>query len=105
MHATPALVSVNVGVPREVSYRGKSVRTSIWKEPVDGRIPVRGVNVAGDEQADLEVHGGVDKAVYAYSREDYDWWEGELSSPLAAGTFGENLTTTGLDLTAAVVGE
>jgi len=105
MNAMPGLLSINVGVPREVSYRGQTVMTSIWKDPVEGRVPVRGVNVAGDQQADLEVHGGVDKAVYAYSREDYDWWEGELSGSLAPGTFGENLTTTGLDLTRAVLGE
>src|SRR5215510_12206880 len=104
MHSMPALVSVNVGVPREVSYRGKTVMTSIWKQPVEGRVAVRGVNVAGDEQADREVHGGVDKAIYAYSREDYEWWEGELSNGLDPGTFGENLTTTGIDLAAALIG-
>jgi MOSC domain-containing protein YiiM len=79
--------------------------TGIWKLPVDGRVDVRGVNLAGDEQADRSVHGGVDKAVYAYSREDYEWWEAELSRPLEAGTFGENLTVTGVDLNAAVIGE
>jgi MOSC domain-containing protein YiiM len=101
----PVLLSVNVGTPREVSYGGETVMTSIWKLPVEGRVAVRGVNLAGDEQADRAVHGGIDKAVYAYSREDYDWWEGELSGALAPGTFGENLTTSGIDLTEAAIGE
>ena len=104
--AAPALLlSVNVGTPRRVPYRGNEVATSIYKEPVAGRVAARGVNVAGDEQADLRVHGGPDKAVYAYSREDYEWWEGELDRPLDPGTFGENLTVSGLDPSAAVIGE
>ena len=101
----PELVSVNVGKPRLVPYRGNQVATSIYKEPVVGRVALRGVNVDGDEQADLRVHGGVDKAVYAYSREDYAWWEAELEQELAPGTFGENLTVTGIDPTTAVIGE
>jgi MOSC domain-containing protein YiiM len=105
LSAPASVVSVNVGKPRSVNYRGKPVLTGIWKEPVEGRIAVRGINLAGDEQADRSVHGGVDKAVYAYSREDYAWWESELSRPLEAGTFGENLTVTGVDLNAAVIGE
>jgi MOSC domain-containing protein YiiM len=100
-----SLASVNVGRPRPISYRGKQVKTGIWKEPVDGRVAVRGVNVEGDEQADRKVHGGVDKAIYAYSREDYEWWEGELSRSMEPGTFGENLTTSGVDLNEAVIGE
>jgi MOSC domain-containing protein YiiM len=88
-----------------VNYRAKGVMTGIWKLPVEGRIAARGINLAGDEQADRSVHGGVDKAVYAYSRDDYAWWESELSSPMEAGTFGENLTVTGVDLNAAVIGE
>ncbi len=105
MAVTPTVHSVNVGMPRTVNYRGKPVTTAIWKQPVDGRIAVRGVNIAGDVQADREVHGGVDKAVYAYSREDYDWWEAELERSLAPGTFGDNLTVTGLDPSAALIGE
>jgi len=81
------------------------VRTSIWKTPVDGPVAVAGVNLAGDEQSDLRVHGGPDKAVYAYAAEDYDWWEGQLGAGLAPGTFGENLTVVGADLAEAVVGE
>jgi MOSC domain-containing protein YiiM len=100
------VVSVNVGVPRTVQHEGRSFTTAIWKRPVTGRLAVRGVNLEGDDQADRSVHGGVDKAVYAYAREDYDWWGIELGgAPLAPGTFGENLTVTGIDLNAAEVGE
>ncbi len=100
------VVSVNVGVPRIVEHEGRVVTTAIWKRPVIGRVAVRGVNLAGDEQADRSVHGGVDKAVYAYAREDYEWWGRELGTQAAeAGTFGENLTVSGLDLNAAKVGE
>ena len=100
------VVSVNVGVPRTVKHRGRVVTTAIWKRPVRGRVAVRGVNLAGDDQADRSVHGGVDKAVYVYAREDYEWWGGELGTEtLAAGTFGENLTVSGFDLNAAEVGE
>ena len=101
----PRLLSVNVGAIRPISYRGKRVMTGIFKEPVSERVSVRGVNVDGDQQADRKVHGGDDKAVYAYSREDYEWWEGQLSRAMEPGTFGENLTTTGMDLNAAVIGE
>lgn len=101
----PSVLSVNVGEPRTVDYRGELVTTAIWKQPVGGRIAVRGVNLAGDDQADRSVHGGVDKAVYSYSREDYDWWESELGQALQPGTFGENLTVRSLDPTAAEVGE
>ena len=101
----PAVLSVNVGRPRPVDYGGERVLTSIWKYPVEGRVAVRGINLAGDEQSDRSVHGGVDKAVYAYSREDYEWWESEIYRPLDAGTFGENLTVTGVDPSTAVIGE
>ncbi len=100
-----SLVSVNVAMPREIEWLGRRATTSIWKEPVSGRVRVAGSNLAGDEQADRRFHGGPDKAVYAYAREDYEWWAEELRRPLPAGTFGENLTLTGIDLTAAVVGE
>jgi len=101
----PSVVSVNVGRPRPIPYRGKQVMTGIYKKPVRGRLAVRGTNLDGDVQANRKVHGGFDKAVYAYAREDYDWWEGELSRPLDPGTFGENLTTAGLDLNEALIGE
>ncbi|HYH57979.1 MAG TPA: MOSC domain-containing protein [Thermoleophilaceae bacterium] len=101
----PQLLSVNVAEVREIPWRGRMVRTGIWKFPVTGRVAVRGVNVDGDDQADRRVHGGEFQAVYAYAREDYAWWEGELGRELPPGTFGENLTVEGLDPTTARVGE
>ena len=98
------VISVNVGLPRTVRWHGREVETGIFKAPVDGRVPVRGINLDGDRQADLRVHGGPDKAVYAYAIEDYEWWSGELDSPTGAATFGENLTTRGVDLHAQVIG-
>lgn len=100
-----ALVSVNVGGPRTVEWAGREVMTSIWKYPVSGRVAVEGINLAGDLQSDRRVHGGPDKAVYAYSIEDYRWWSGELGKTVGPGTFGENLTVEGVDLTRSVVGE
>ena len=98
------VVSVNVGLPRVVEWFGREVETAIWKEPVDGRVAVRGVTVDGDGQADLRVHGGRDKAVYAFSVEDFAWWSEQLGRELGPGTFGENLTTEGIDLSAAAIG-
>jgi MOSC domain-containing protein YiiM len=98
------VVSVNVGMPRVVEWHGRAVETAIWKESVEGRVPIRGVNVAGDGQADLRVHGGRDKAVYSYAVEDYSWWSDELGRTLVSGTFGENLTVSGIDLSTAEVG-
>ena len=100
-----SVVSVNVATPREIEWRGRRATTSIWKAPVPGRVQVGRVNLTGDEQADHRFHGGVDKAIYAYAREDYDWWGEELGDPLADGTFGENLTLAAVDVTAAVVGD
>ena len=100
----PTIVSVNVGLPRTVEWRGRQVTSAIWKEPVSGPVTVAGVNLDGDDQADRRVHGGPDKAVYAYASEDYDWWAGSRG-PLAPGTFGENLTTAGIDLAASHVGD
>jgi MOSC domain-containing protein YiiM len=98
------VVSVNVGGVRTVAWQGRAVTTGIWKAPVDGRVAVRGVNLVGDDQADRRVHGGPDKAVYAYAVEDYAWWSHELGREVGAGTFGENLTVEGLDLGALVIG-
>ncbi len=71
----PRIVSVNVGTPRQISVRrGRPMMSAIVKEPVEGPVRVEGVNLAGDDQADRRVHGGPDKAVYAYAREDEDWW-------------------------------
>ena len=105
--AVPAgrVVSVNVGSPRLVRWRDRDVLTSIFKEPVDGRVAVRGVNVAGDDQADRSVHGGPDKAVYAYACEDIEWWSEGVGAPLPPGVFGENLTLAGVAVTEAVIGE
>jgi MOSC domain-containing protein YiiM len=102
--ASATVRSVNVGMPRHVVWRGRRVTTAIWKEPVSGAIRIEGVNLVGDGQADLRVHGGRDKAVYAYSVEDYDWWSARIG-PVGPGTFGENLTTAGLNLTTACVGD
>jgi MOSC domain-containing protein YiiM len=97
--------AVNVGVPRPVELDGHTVWTAIWKRPVEGRVPLRGVNLRGDDQADRTVHGGPDKAVYAYGAEDTEWWEAELGRALGPGAFGENLTTRGLPVSEAVIGE
>jgi MOSC domain-containing protein YiiM len=88
-----------------VELDGRTVWTAIWKRPVEGRVPLQGVNLAGDDQADRSVHGGPDKAVYAYGAEDTDWWEAELGRPLGAGAFGENLTVRGVPVSEAVIGE
>jgi len=100
-----SVVSVNVGEPRDVQWAGRTVSTAIWKAPVAGRVAARDPNLLGDGQADLRVHGGSDKAVYAYASEDYRWWESELGVELPYATFGENLTTEGIDLTNVVVGQ
>lgn len=92
------IASVNVGLPREVTWHGKRVLTGIYKEPVSGRVAVRPLNLDGDRQADLRVHGGAAKAVYCYACEHYDYWTAVLQRPdLPHGMFGENLTTTGMD--------
>jgi MOSC domain-containing protein YiiM len=98
------MLSVNVGSIRQVEWRHRQITTGIWKYPVSGRVALRGVNFIGDDQADRAVHGGADKAVYAYAREDYDYWR-EQGIETPHGLFGENLTTEGLDLTNALVGE
>ena len=91
------LVSINVSEPREVEWKGRKVTTGIFKEPVAGRVAVRTLNLDGDAQADLSVHGGPSKAVYAYPSEHYGRWRGELDDmELPWGMFGENLTTEGL---------
>lgn len=101
----PRVLSVNVGSVREVEWRGRRVTTGIWKHAVGGRVALRGVNLHGDDQADRTVHGGPDKAVYAYAREDYDFWRNHQRIDTSPGLFGENLTTEGLDLSRALVGE
>ncbi|SEL20503.1 MOSC domain-containing protein [Streptacidiphilus jiangxiensis] len=106
------LLSVNVGHPRPNPWKGLRA-TGIDKRPVDGPVAVRvpgpkgagEVGLAGDRAYDVKHHGGVDQAVYAYAREDLDGWESELGRPLANGVFGENLTTLGVDVNGALVGE
>lgn len=91
------IVSVNVGLPREVVWKGITVKTAIFKEPVATTVAIRELNLAGDQQADLAVHGGSEKAVYAYPAEHYEYWRKQLSDiSFSWGTFGENLTTAGL---------
>jgi MOSC domain-containing protein YiiM len=98
--------SVNVGRPRLVIWRGEPVSTGIFKEPVEGRVTLRALNLDGDRQADLTVHGGPAKAVYAYPSEHYPFWRGELPGvELPWGMFGENFTTEGLFEAAVNVGD
>ena len=101
----PRVLSVNVGNVRTIEWRGRAITTGIWKHAVSGRVELRGVNFVGDDQADRVVHGGPDKAVYAYAREDYDYWRDEEHVETSPGLFGENLTTEGLDLSRAVIGQ
>src|ERR1044071_9390078 len=99
------VLSVNVGIAREFEYNGRSARSAIWKSPVIGRIAARGVNLAGDDQADRKAHGGPDKALYAYAVEDARWWERETGRTIPHGGFGENLTIAGMEVNGALVGE
>ncbi|MGI3786209.1 MAG: MOSC domain-containing protein [Janthinobacterium lividum] len=99
------VLSVQVGGPRTYQWLGRQIVTSIVKHTVTDPVAVRHDNLEGDDQSDRKNHGGADKAVYAYAREDEDWWEGELGRPVGNGLFGENLTTSGLDLTNAVIGQ
>ena len=100
------LLSVNVGLPREIAWRGRIVTTSIWKAPANCRVVVRALNVDGDQQSDLTVHGGPDKAVYIYPSEHYAFWRTELSDmELTWGAFGENFTTEGLLESKVMIGD
>jgi MOSC domain-containing protein YiiM len=100
------ILSVQVGKPQPLAERrGRTMYSAIVKAPVSGRVRVEGINIEGDQQADLSVHGGPDKAVYAYAREDSDWWEEILGVEIPPGMFGENLTLEGIDVTNARIGE
>jgi MOSC domain-containing protein YiiM len=100
------LLSVNVGLPRTITWKGRMVQTGIFKTPISGRVRVRTLNLEGDRQADLSVHGGPDKAIYVYPSEHYDYWRSEFPNmELPWGMFGENLTTTGLLEGAVNVGD
>ncbi len=100
------IISVNVGLPRLVVWRGATVSTGIFKSPVEGRVYLRTLNLEGDRQSDLSVHGGPLKAVYAYPSEHYDYWRAELPEmELPWGMFGENLTTEGLSEETVKIGD
>jgi MOSC domain-containing protein YiiM len=101
----PLIHSVNVGTIRHIQWRGASLATGIWKYPVQGPVAVTGTKLSGDSQADTTSHGGRFKAIYSYSIEDYQWWEKELGIKLEPGTFGENLTLSGLNINDSLVGE
>src|SRR5262245_28815032 len=100
------VVSVNVGLPQTVTWKGQLVMTGIFKAPIDGRVQVRRLNLDGDRQADLSVHGGPNKAIYVYPSEHYDYWRDEFPGmELPWGMFGENFTTVGLQEGAVHVGD
>ena len=100
------IVSLNVSLPRLVEYNGEPVATGIFKEPLSGPVMLRTLNLDGDRQADLTVHGGVSKAVYAYPSEHYEFWKGELPDmELPWGMFGENFTSEGLFETETHIGD
>lgn len=100
------VVSVNVGMPREIVWQDRPLTTSIFKSPVEGRVPVRRLNLDGDKQSDLTVHGGSDKAVYGYPADHYPAWKSELpDAELGWGAFGENLTIDGLLETDLAIGD
>ncbi len=100
------IVSINVGLPREVEWKGEVVTTGIFKAPVTGPVQLQRLNLEGDGQADLSVHGGRSKAVYAYPMEHYSFWKTELpGAELGWGSFGENLTTEGLDEETVCIGD
>jgi MOSC domain-containing protein YiiM len=99
------VISVNVGRGKDADWAGKLGRTAIDKRPVAGRAGVRRLGLDGDEQVDKPAHGGVEQALYAYAREDLDWWVEQLGRELANGQFGENITTVGLAVTGALIGE
>jgi MOSC domain-containing protein YiiM len=101
----PRLLSVNVGLPRTVEFHGHTVRTGIFKEPVAFRVHVGKLGLDGDGQADLTVHGGPDKAVYAYDLSGYAHWRRALARDLPLGQFGENLTVEGLPETEVRIGD
>jgi MOSC domain-containing protein YiiM len=100
------LISLNTGLPQDVTWHGRSVTTGIFKRPVEGRIALRTLNLDGDRQADLSVHGGPYKAVYCYPIEHYDFWRDSLPGPeLPMAAFGENFTTSGLSEDAVHLGD
>src|SRR5215469_5741973 len=105
MASSGRVLSINIGQAREFEFNGRPAKSAIWKTPVAGRIAARGVNLDGDDQADREAHGGPDKALYAYAVEDLRWWDERLGRSLPYGQFGENVTTEGIEVNDALVGE
>jgi len=103
--AAARVVSVNIGHGRDAAWAGRLQRTAIDKRPVPGPADVGRLGLAGDEQVDKPDHGGYEQALYAYAREDLDWWVERLGRELTGGSFGENITTSGLDITGALIGE
>jgi MOSC domain-containing protein YiiM len=103
--AEARVLSVNAGAERKLPGNGTAGRSAIDKRPVAGPAAVGVLGLDGDEQADQENHGGRDQALYAYAREDLDWWVERLRRELPDGRFGENITTAGLDITGAMIGE
>ncbi len=102
----PKIISLCVSMPKLIKYQGRDLYTGIYKEPVQGRVTLRTLNLEGDEQADLRVHGGVDKAVYAYASEHYPFWREQLpDTKLTWGSFGENLTTERLLESTVCIGD
>ncbi len=99
------VISVNVGRPQRFEWKNTVITTAIFKDPIEGSVAVRALNLAGDEQADLSVHGGEAKAVYFYPHEHYSYWNSKLGRPLSMGSFGENLTTEGLSEEALHIGD
>lgn len=105
MKAMGRILSVNTARKRELLQQGKKIDTGIFKEPASAAVSVGPLGLERDHIHDRRFHGGPDKAVYAYAREDYLWWEEQLGKPLAPGTFGENLTLEGCDLSSARAGD
>ncbi len=99
------ILSVNVGKPKEFEHKGRTAKSAIWKTPVIDRVMAKGVNFEGDDQADRVAHGGYHKAIYAYAIEDMQWWGMEIGKTIVFGEFGENITTQGIDVNDALVGE
>ena len=102
---TARVIAVNTGREADLVVGGRPARTAIDKRPAAGRVPVRALGLAGDEYADKENHGGREQALYAYAREDLDWWVERLGHELRNGQFGENITVAGLDVSGALIGE
>ena len=102
----PVLVSVNVGMPKDVSWQGKTVYTGVWKRPVDGAAMVRRLNIDGDGQGDLAGHGGEYRAVFVYQIDSYRYWQNQLGrNDFIYGQFGENFTVDGLSDKEVCIGD